>query len=635
MKNRSAPSMMMWLAAGLAVLLVALAVLQYRWLGQVNEAEREQLRTSLQRRAQEFATELHLELARAFATFQSAPVNEDQDVAARLATSWAQWTRDARYPRLVHDLYFVEPATGSTPEHFARFNPQSGALEPAEWPATLAPLRARFAAETTQAPTQSGNVTTMIRRHAPLADDVPALVIPSIRLRSHDTKDAGIAVFTLQSAIAYTIATLDLDYLRLDLLPALTERHFNPSGGRSDFIVSVVRTRTPSEIFFQSEPSAINAGAADLRQPVLELRPEEMGRVLLEQQTSRGRGGQLGPAVAGALSGMRATQKNESMQMRFTLGTQKTDVVARTGSMGGPAAWQLLVTHRAGSVDAAIRTARTRNLSISFGILLLFGASIGLLVVSAERARRLAERQMEFVAAVTHELRTPLAVIRSAGENLADGVVSDRPQVEKYGRLIEEQGRSLSDTVEQVLAFAGAENGQRIAAPQRIDVSDALTRVIETARQLAGPSFTFERDIEHSLPAVNGHPDALRRAFQNLIDNAVKYCGQARWMKVSASVRGRDVVVSVADRGIGIESSEQRHVFEPFYRGRQATAAQIHGSGLGLSLVKRIVQAHGGQVSLASAPGRGSTFTVTLPIAPPEANPCPEFSSSKTNPASS
>ncbi|MBI4477990.1 MAG: HAMP domain-containing histidine kinase [Acidobacteria bacterium] len=320
-------------------------------------------------------------------------------------------------------------------------------------------------------------------------------------------------------------------------------------------------------------------------------------------------------------------------QLRIALGVQRQDVIARVAPAS--AAWQLLAMHRAGSIDAAIAAARSRNLTISFGILLLFGASIALLIVSTERARRFAQRQIEFVAAVSHELRTPLAVIRSAGENLADGVVSDAAQVETYGRLIEQQGRSLSDMVEQVLAFAGAESGPRPDTRQTVGLAELLGGVIETSRQLAGPSFTFDRTIEPSLPPILGQPDALRRAFQNLIDNAVKYSNGTKWVGVAACVRGRDVVVSISDRGIGIEPSDQRHIFEPFYRGRRATAAQIHGSGLGLSLVQRIVHGHGGRVEVASSPGEGSTFRVSLPIAPAEPESCPGSSSSKTNPASS
>ncbi|MBI1872302.1 MAG: hypothetical protein HYS05_00255 [Acidobacteria bacterium] len=589
------PSRMTLLAAALAVLLVVLAVVQYRWVGQVSDGEREQLRASLQRRGREFAMELNRELARAFATFQTTPISEEQDVAARLAAAWLEWTRDARYPRIIRDVYFVEPADGGgPPERLSRFNRGTGLLEATEWPAALEHLRPRFAREAEDVQRQGGSSFTIVRRHAPLAEEIPALVIPAIRFRS---REEAAPPGTIRPALAYTIALLDVDYLRGDVLPALSEHHFNPAGTTPEFLVTVVQARMPSKVVFQSTASTVDPERVDLRQPLLEIRADDMGRVLLEQTRHAG-----------------PREKSRTTQLRFAVAVQQGE--AAGGPPSATSAWQLLVTHRAGSVDAAIRAARTRNLTISFGILLLFGTSIALLVVSTERARRLADRQMEFVAAVSHELRTPLAVIRSAGENLADGVVADPSQVERYGRLIEEQGRSLSDMVEQVLAFAGAENGQRIAARQPVNIGELLADVIEATERITGGSLTLERSIDHELPPIEGNRDALRRVFQNLVDNAVKYSGDSSWIGVGASASGGELRVTITDRGMGIEASELRRIFEPFYRGRGASAAQIHGSGLGLSLVERIVQAHGGTVSVKSAPGHGSTFTVVLPAPP-------------------
>jgi signal transduction histidine kinase len=226
---------------------------------------------------------------------------------------------------------------------------------------------------------------------------------------------------------------------------------------------------------------------------------------------------------------------------------------------------------------------------------------------------------MEFVAGVSHELRTPLAVICSAAENLADGVIDSRDQIKRYGGLIRDEGRRLTGMVEQVLEFAGAQSGRKNYELRPTE----LTHVIEDAitachLQLAEGDFEIERKIAPNLPAVKADAAALSRAIQNLLNNAMKYGGGGRWIGLSAELvrtsAGEEIQINVLDRGLGIAPSEQERVFEPFYRGKEAQAAQIRGNGLGLSLVKHIVDAHGGRVSVESKVGQGSRFTLRLPV---------------------
>jgi len=243
---------------------------------------------------------------------------------------------------------------------------------------------------------------------------------------------------------------------------------------------------------------------------------------------------------------------------------------------------------------------------------------VGLIVAGAVRVRRLAERQMDFVAGVTHELRTPIAVVCSAGENLADGLVVEASQVKKYGATIRDEGRRLSEMVEQALDFAGIHSGRRRLASEPLDVARVLEEVCTAlSLRLRDRGFTLERRIAGDLPAVRGDSGALRRVFQNLLDNAMKYSGASRWIGVRAEAAvmdGRPVVrIAVEDRGLGIAHHEKERVFEAFFRGREAQASLEHGFGLGLSLVRRIVTAHGGHITVESEASKGSTFVVTLP----------------------
>jgi signal transduction histidine kinase len=256
---------------------------------------------------------------------------------------------------------------------------------------------------------------------------------------------------------------------------------------------------------------------------------------------------------------------------------------------------------------------------VSFGILVLLGASGGFLVTSARRAERLARRQIEFVAGVTHELRTPLAVIRSAGENLADGLVNRHADVLTYGALVRDEGRRLTEMVEQALLLAGAESGRQTTVRRPDDVGRVVRTALAEWRASGDPAgVRTDEQLASDLPPVLGDEGALTRVVRNLLDNALKYGGETPWVGVRtrADDDGRAVALVVEDQGLGVPADERAHIFEPFYRGRDATARQIRGSGLGLSLVRRIVESHGGRIGVSARADGGSAFTVTFPGLP-------------------
>ena len=260
--------------------------------------------------------------------------------------------------------------------------------------------------------------------------------------------------------------------------------------------------------------------------------------------------------------------------------------------------WRLLVGHRAGSLEAAVGQARRRNLALSFGILVLMGISVGLIVIAARRAQRLARQQLEFVAGVSHELRTPVAVIGSAADNLAHGVVQDAARIKQYGATIGTEARRLGETVERVLEFAGIQSGV-VRQPTVIAPVALVEQALAASTPLVNEAqATIETSYGPDVPDINGDPAALRAVVQNLIANAVKYGGDHAWVHVSvsngAAKRRGEVLIRVEDRGIGIPAAEQARIFEPFFRGADALARHIHGNGLGLSIVKRVVEAHGG-----------------------------------------
>lgn len=174
--------------------------------------------------------------------------------------------------------------------------------------------------------------------------------------------------------------------------------------------------------------------------------------------------------------------------------------------------------------------------------------------------------------------------------------------------------------IEQALEFASAQSGRQHFELSPTSVGEVLDKVLTDSQPLlAEGGFVVEQEIAPALPTVLGDSQALARAVQNLLANAMKYGGESRWigLRAEAVTHGKraEVRITVSDKGNGIAPADLPHIFEPFYRGSEVRAAQIHGNGLGLSLVKNIVAAHGGHVSVESRVGAGSSFTITLPAA--------------------
>jgi len=277
----------------------------------------------------------------------------------------------------------------------------------------------------------------------------------------------------------------------------------------------------------------------------------------------------------------------------------------------------MLVRYRAGSLDQAIAAFRHRNLILSGTVLLVLGLAISMTVLLTERARALAEMQAEFVLGVSHELRTPLTVIQVAADNLKRGLVENSEQAQKYGQIIHSYASELSNMVEETLALARmrslgmARHHRTVLAPAQI-VKAALA---DTESALRDAGMEVQLDLAPDLPPVNADVGLLKKCLDNLIQNAVKYASAGGWLVIRAQKVGRKegerIQISVEDQGTGISPDDLPHVFEPFYRGHRGEASQVSGIGLGLTLVKRVVEAHGGTVEVLS--GNVTRFSIFLP----------------------
>src|SRR5262245_13886477 len=583
-------------AALLVVLLATLATFQYRWLGAVSEAERERMRAGLRTRASELAQEFNSELTRTYVAFHLDSDDIDKDPAAALADAYTQWQSTATAPALVRAIYLAEGRTFDAAA-LRRFDPDRRTLEASAWPPELS---APFHHVPHPVPRLAGSPPELLMADA-LDSRIPALIIAVPHVTRIAT-DKLVNVFADSLGEArVVIVVLDAARLNHDVLEPLVAKHFGDRA-TSEYAVTIVRRDQANTVVYRSSEQPIEASAAEVTQGIFDLRMEELTRL---------------PSARTPSDSMPegADQRLAITMVRSANGPDGLRLFAGFGpGVDSAGAWQMRVRHRSGSLDAIVAQSRRRNLAISLGVLGLLAASVVLIIAAAQRQQRLARQQMEFVAAVSHELRTPLAVICSAGENLADGVVADAPGVKRYGTLIESEGRRLHDMVERVLEFAGVASG----APPRPHVDVDLARVIDDAvsgvrGEARERGVTIDVHANGSLPAVRGDAAALRSAVQNIVGNAVKYSAAGATVDVGAAVNGTTVQIRIADRGLGIDAADLPHVFKPFHRGRRAVEAQVRGTGIGLSVVRHVIDAHRGDVRIDSRPGEGTTVVVELP----------------------
>jgi signal transduction histidine kinase len=247
---------------------------------------------------------------------------------------------------------------------------------------------------------------------------------------------------------------------------------------------------------------------------------------------------------------------------------------------------------------------------------LLMGAGMLLAYRNVSHELALAKLKSDFVSNVSHELRTPLALIRLYAETLELGRLSNSEKRQEYYEIIRKESERLTSLINNILDFSRIESGKKEYSFRETDVADLVRSTLESYRfEIEQNGFQFEQKIDKDLPQVWVDREAIARSLLNLVNNAVKYSAAEKYLGVYLYRHCDGVNLEVVDHGIGIPAKEQPKIFEKFYRVGDPLMHNTKGSGLGLSLVRHIVQAHGGEVAVESEPGQGSKFTITLPIA--------------------
>jgi signal transduction histidine kinase len=623
-RSRSYFSRRLWILGGLLFLLCALAVVQYRWINQVAEAQRQRAKTELATALIDLENDFDIEITRAFAIFET-PTASPGDYAER----YQQWLRVAPYPGLLHGVYILDPGQpGSPPKPLV---PGEPAIPAGQWQRDAEKQTSAVFVATASGVDLPRNFRVFSKERTAqfIGSSQPALVVdgnPAFVFPIAPTFSTFAIAGRVGPAVPFQInlvrrgsvripqpqlglVVLDAAYIKTIFLPAVVKLHFPKVPADYDILVFEHIAGQESKAIFRSESASPQASLvqSDGNISLLRLRLD----CFLPPAPTRGQ------EVVQTASGPGAVAKVQSVSEIFgrrPLACGNAGLMSEVNSHG---LWELQARYRTGSLDQAIERFRYRNILLGGSVLLVLASGMLALLVSTERARALAQMQTEFVLGVSHEFRTPLTVIGLAADNLTNGMVENSQQARTYGEIIGTHASELSNMVEETLAFARVQSKDFLPDSTLISPAEVVaTSLANCSRALEDARMKVELDIAPNLPLVDVDVRLMSRCLENLILNATKYAASGRWMGVRIQTvnraEGARVQISVEDRGPGISSFDLPHIFEPFYRGSPDDASKGPGVGLGLTLVKHVAERHHGTVEVESPQGAGALFSLFL-----------------------
>jgi signal transduction histidine kinase len=547
-----------WALMAIMAVVSLLGYQQYRWIVRVAAAEEKTNRENLDGALKKFADDFDTEITRVHLAFAGLAGTSNADLLQMARQRLETFRQLSEYPRLIASVGLA----GGLPDPFS--------IDPGPPPALVVPATVMQGARESAA----GQYLAV----QPFAETGPPF-----RAGTGAGMQFGGTPLRLR-------VLLDQEYAAGSLVPKLLNRHLGLNA--QDHYDLLVRSLPTGKIVLQTARASSQPWDESLR--IFSIRPDcltgqaEPGPVTVNSR------------IAGSLASL--------LRQSGKCG----DV-----SAGATGVWMLYVRARP-SLTEATAFAKRQNLAISFTVLLVLAITTAILFVSAHRANELASLHKQFAAGVSHELRTPLSIICSASENLADGVVETPAEVRRYGHMIHSHSEQLAAMIENALWFA-RKGGDGALETEELDVEELVSAAAATCgRALEEAGVVLEREIEPRLPPIRGNRTLLLHGLQNLLTNIALYARAGKWARVRAVRCGNAVQFTIEDRGAGIPPEETERVFQPFYRGQGAKQANAAGLGLGLSLVKRIVEAHQGTVDLRSRRNVGTTVAFAVPIFDPE-----------------
>ncbi|HEX8178680.1 MAG TPA: HAMP domain-containing sensor histidine kinase [Pyrinomonadaceae bacterium] len=312
---------------------------------------------------------------------------------------------------------------------------------------------------------------------------------------------------------------------------------------------------------------------------------------------------------------MAVTISDDNQRVLYSNGAAQNGYLLESNFDRPFSSWKAGIGLKNTNLDDFARNSFLQSAGVSFLVLVILLCGVALTIRATDREARLAQAKSNFVANVSHELKTPLSLISLFSEILELGRVKNEEKKIEYYRIIRHESLRLNKMIDNILDFSKIEAGRKKYDFADGDMAEVIENVLSSYRyQIINSGFDIQTNIQPDLPPVLIDREAMAQAISNLLDNAIKYSGEVKQLSITMEVRGTDLSIEIADHGIGIPRAEHAKIFEKFYRVGNGLVHDVKGSGLGLSLVKHIIEAHQGTISVESEVRRGSRFTILLPL---------------------
>lgn len=615
--------------------LVTLAVLQYSWLGSVSDAERQRLNEGIEASTENFISDFNEAFSEVFGAFRlqvTNSENSDQELEIGFLENAAKWFATERQASIVDKVYLIKDRVEGTTIYQA--DPETMLVTKVEADSVLQ----IWLDDQSQANSKAYSMplSNFPDLGTPSYLKIPVQVLDFVTLNRNEGAENLEVRLSVDQLDDYVLIRLNDIAIKEQLIPEIASRYLGDSY-QDQYQLAIVNDDDNRHYFseggeqetpeFSKNLERLNFSSLMLLDAESESREMEGDSLVFsffsshsERIITRERSSNRSVSGEDERSEVDIDFTNNSSLVDVDSAIRDTSITTAFVGNLSKSGWKLWLSFKAGSLDEFVSKTRNRNLTISFGILLLLGISGVMIIIFAQRSRELAEQQMLFVAGVSHELRTPITVIRSAAENLSEGVIQNEERKMEYAQLMLSESKRLSEMVDQIMEFSGIQSGKKIYNFTDVAIDALMQQVLEELTPIA-----HQKNIEiqfsniSKVPVVHADKDALFLAITNLLRNAIKFSEQGK--KVIFRVdetsfkSGLGLRIQVQDFGIGIPEDEQKKIFQPFYRADYAVSQQIKGNGIGLSLVERVAKEHEGDITVQSTLGKGSTFTLIMPLA--------------------